>query len=50
MLVGDADSVAERVQALKDAGAEGMTFSMPYAHDLEELALAGRTLGPIFAG
>jgi F420-dependent oxidoreductase-like protein len=49
MLAGDADSVGERVQALKDAGAEGMTFSMPYAHDLEELALAGQTLGPIFA-
>jgi hypothetical protein len=27
-----------------------MTFSMPYAHDLEQVALAGRTLGPIFAG
>lgn len=50
MLIGDPDSVGERVQALKDAGAEGLTFSMPYAHDLEQLALAGRTLGPIFAG
>jgi F420-dependent oxidoreductase-like protein len=50
ILVGDPDTVGERVQALKDAGAEGMTFSMPYAHDLEQLALAGRTLGSIFAG
>jgi F420-dependent oxidoreductase-like protein len=50
MVVGDPDTVGGRVQALKDAGAEGMTFSMPYAHDLEQLALAGRTLGPIFAG
>lgn len=50
MLVGDPDTVGERVQGLKDAGAEGMTFTMPYAHDLEQVALAGRTLGPIFAG
>jgi F420-dependent oxidoreductase-like protein len=50
MIVGDPDTVGERVQALKDAGAEGMTITMPYAHDLEQLALAGQTLGPMFTG
>jgi hypothetical protein len=39
--------VAEQMQAFLDVGVEGLTFSMPYAHDLEEVALAGATLAPL---
>jgi F420-dependent oxidoreductase-like protein len=49
MIVGDPDTVAERAQALADVGIEGLTISLPDVHDLEELALAGQTLGPVFA-
>ena len=47
--IGDPDTVGERVQALRDAGAEGVTFSMPEVHDLEMVELTGKTLAPIFA-
>jgi F420-dependent oxidoreductase-like protein len=46
---GDPDTVAERAQAFKDAGIEGLTFSMPEVHDLEAVALAGRTLSAVFS-
>jgi F420-dependent oxidoreductase-like protein len=49
MIYGDADSVGERVTALREAGAEGMTIGMPEVDDLEAVAEAGRTLGPVFA-
>jgi F420-dependent oxidoreductase-like protein len=49
-ITGDPDTVGEHVQGLADAGAEGFTFSMPDVHELEGLELAGKTLGPIFAG
>jgi F420-dependent oxidoreductase-like protein len=49
MIVGDPDAVAERAQALVDVGIEGLTISLPGVHDLEELELAGQTLGPVFA-
>jgi F420-dependent oxidoreductase-like protein len=47
-LAGDPDTVGERAQALADAGAEGMTLSMPFVHDVETLELAGRTLSAVF--
>jgi alkanesulfonate monooxygenase SsuD/methylene tetrahydromethanopterin reductase-like flavin-dependent oxidoreductase (luciferase family) len=47
-IAGDPDTVGERAQALADAGAEGMTLSMPYVHDLETLELAGQTLSAVF--
>jgi alkanesulfonate monooxygenase SsuD/methylene tetrahydromethanopterin reductase-like flavin-dependent oxidoreductase (luciferase family) len=46
---GDPDTVAERAQAFKDVGIEGLTFSMPEVHDLEAVALAGRTLSAVFS-
>jgi F420-dependent oxidoreductase-like protein len=49
MIAGDPDSVLEQAQAFRDAGIEGLTFSMPDVHDLETVALAGRTLGPFMA-
>jgi F420-dependent oxidoreductase-like protein len=48
MLAGDPDSVAEQAAAFRDAGIEGLTISLPDVHDLETLALAGRTLAPVF--
>jgi F420-dependent oxidoreductase-like protein len=48
-IVGDPDSVGEQAQAFREAGIEGLTFSLPDVHDLETVALAGRTLGPLFA-
>jgi F420-dependent oxidoreductase-like protein len=48
-MAGDPDSVIEQAQAFLDAGIEGLTFSMPDVHDLESVALAGRTLGPLLA-
>ena len=47
-IVGDPDTVGERVQALADAGAEGITISMPYVHEPEAVQLAGRTLSAVF--
>jgi alkanesulfonate monooxygenase SsuD/methylene tetrahydromethanopterin reductase-like flavin-dependent oxidoreductase (luciferase family) len=49
VLAGDADHVAAQAHAFADIGVEGMTLSLPDVHDLETVALAGRTLGPIFA-
>ena len=48
--LGDPDAVGEAASRLKEAGLEGMTVSIPDVHDLETVALVGRTLGPIFAG
>ena len=45
---GTPEQVAERAQAFRDAGIEGLTFSMPDVHDLEAIELAGRTLAPLF--
>jgi F420-dependent oxidoreductase-like protein len=47
-IVGDPDTVGERVQAFRDAGIEGYCLSMPEVHDLELLDLVGRTLAPLF--
>jgi F420-dependent oxidoreductase-like protein len=46
-LVGDPDTVGERVQALLDAGLDGLMFNLVDAHDLEPVELAGRTLAPL---
>lgn len=43
-LVGDADTVAEKVHALLDAGLDGLIFNMPDSYDLETVAYAGEVL------
>jgi F420-dependent oxidoreductase-like protein len=48
VIAGDPDTVGERVQALAEAGAEGITISMPDVHDLEALELAGQTISRVF--
>jgi F420-dependent oxidoreductase-like protein len=47
--IGPADAVAERGQALREVGAEGLTVVMPDAYDLEAIARVGAALGPVFA-
>ena len=49
IMAGDPDGVAEQAAQFLEAGVEGLTFTVPDAHDLETVALAGRTLGPLFA-
>jgi F420-dependent oxidoreductase-like protein len=44
MMAGDPDGVGEQVQALLDAGLDGIVVNMPDVHDLESVALAGETL------
>jgi F420-dependent oxidoreductase-like protein len=46
-VAGDPDAIAEQVQALVDAGIDGMTISLPDVHDTEKVALAGRALAPV---
>ena len=46
-LAGDPDSVGEQAQAFLEAGIEGFTLTLPDVHDLETVALAGQTLGPL---
>ena len=46
-LVGDADTVAEQVTALLDAGLDGLIFNMSDAHDLDAVAYAGEVLSGI---
>lgn len=48
MIVGDPDTVGERVQGFKDAGLEGYCLSMPDSDDLESVVLVGETLSKIF--
>ena len=43
-ITGDPDSVLEQVDAFLDAGLDGLLISLPDAHDLEPVELAGRTL------
>jgi F420-dependent oxidoreductase-like protein len=47
---GTPEQILERARAFRDAGIEGLTFSLPDVHDLEAVALAGQTLAPVFAG
>lgn len=46
---GTPEQIRERAEALRDAGIEGLTFYMPDPHDPEAVALAVRTLAPLFA-
>jgi F420-dependent oxidoreductase-like protein len=50
MIYGGPDSVGEQVQALLDAGLDGLVFNMPNSHDLDAVALAGQVLGPLLTG
>jgi F420-dependent oxidoreductase-like protein len=45
---GDPDAVVEQATALFDAGLDGLVFNMPDAHDLDAVALAGKTLTGAF--
>jgi F420-dependent oxidoreductase-like protein len=45
---GTPEQVLERAHALREVGIEGLTLSMPDVHDLEAVALAGKTLAPVF--
>ena len=47
-MAGDPATIAEQAQAYADIGIQGLTIVLPDAHDLETVALAGRTLGPVF--
>ena len=44
----NAVTILERAYAYREAGIEGLTFSMPDVHDLEAVTLAGQTLAPVF--
>jgi F420-dependent oxidoreductase-like protein len=46
-LVGDPGEVAEQAQPFIDAGLDGLTFSMPEVHHLDQVALAGETLSAV---
>jgi F420-dependent oxidoreductase-like protein len=45
---GTPEQILERAHAYRDAGIEGVTFSMPDVHDLAAVTLAGETLAPVF--
>ena len=47
-IVGDPDTVGERIALLAGAGLEGLTVTTPDNSDLEALELIGRTLAPLF--
>jgi F420-dependent oxidoreductase-like protein len=47
---GDPDTIAEEVAKYRDVGIDGFTISLPDVHDLEALELAGKAIGPVFAG
>jgi F420-dependent oxidoreductase-like protein len=44
LTLGDPDEVGEQVQALLDAGLDGLVVHLPNPHDLDVVALAGETL------
>jgi F420-dependent oxidoreductase-like protein len=46
--VGDPDELAEWAASFAAAGIEGLTISMPDAHDIEAVELAGRALSSVF--
>jgi F420-dependent oxidoreductase-like protein len=47
VMAGDPDGIAEQTAEFLDAGVEALTVSMPAVHDLEQVALVGRTIGPL---
>jgi F420-dependent oxidoreductase-like protein len=50
ILVGGPDEVGEQVQALLDAGLDGLIVNIPDAHTLDSVAAAGEVLGPLLLG
>jgi F420-dependent oxidoreductase-like protein len=49
LTLGDPDEVGEQVQALLEAGLDGLIFNLPNAHDLDAISLAGETLSATVA-
>jgi F420-dependent oxidoreductase-like protein len=47
VVAGGPDEIAEQLGAFMDAGIEGFTVSLLDVHDLDTVALAGRTIGPL---
>jgi F420-dependent oxidoreductase-like protein len=47
VIAGGPDEIAEQLSAFLDAGLEGFTVSLPDPSDLENVALAGRVIGPL---
>ena len=47
LTIGDPDEVAEQVQALLEAGLDGLIFHLPNPNDLDTVALAGQTLSAV---
>jgi F420-dependent oxidoreductase-like protein len=43
--VGGPDEIGEQVQAMLDAGLDGLVFNLPDAHDLDSVRFAGEVLG-----
>ena len=48
-LVGDPDTVAEKVSELIDAGTDALIFNSAHVHELETVQLLGETLAPLLA-
>ena len=46
-LVGDADTIGEKVQELLDAGLDGLVCNLAIGGSADEVALAGDTLSRI---
>jgi F420-dependent oxidoreductase-like protein len=49
IIAGTPERLREHVEGLRAAGVDGVTFSMPYVHDLDALRLAGESLAPAVA-
>jgi F420-dependent oxidoreductase-like protein len=49
LTVGGPDEVAEQARELLEAGLDGLIFNLPDVEDLENLTLAGSTLGALVA-
>jgi F420-dependent oxidoreductase-like protein len=47
VIAGGPDEIAEQLNAFVEVGIQGFTISLPDVHDLETVALAGRTIGPL---
>jgi F420-dependent oxidoreductase-like protein len=47
VVAGGPDEIAEQLRAFMDAGIEGFTVSLLDVHDLDSVALAGRTIAPL---
>jgi F420-dependent oxidoreductase-like protein len=47
-VAGTPERILELAHEYRDAGVEGLTFSLPDVFDLEAIELAGQTLAPVF--